>query len=75
MKHIVIILFFVGLITGCSSLVDDLNENPNSPTTASYQYILTGAQVGNIVVQTGETARKAGIFSRSLRCIRRERST
>jgi hypothetical protein len=43
--------------------VDDLNDDPNNPTASSYQYILTGAEVGNIVLQTGETARKAGIFS------------
>lgn len=58
------ILFFpaIILLASCSELVNGLNENPNSPTTASYQYILTGAEVGNIVLQTGEVARKAGIF-------------
>lgn len=50
------------MFSACSNLVDGLNENPNSPTTTSYQYILTGAEVGNTVVQTGEIARKAGIF-------------
>ena len=59
------LLFGIALtifLAGCSSLVDGLNENPNSPTSAPYQLILTGAEVGNIVLQTGETARKAGIF-------------
>ena len=58
------ILFFpaILLLASCSELVNGLNENPNSPTTASYEYILTGAEVGNIVLQTGEVARKAGIF-------------
>ncbi len=58
------ILFFISIATlaSCGDLVDGLNENPNSPTAASYEYILTGAEVGNIVLQTGETARKAGIF-------------
>lgn len=50
------------LFTQCSELVDGLNENPNSPTSASYENILTGAEVGNIVLQSGETARRAGIF-------------
>ena len=58
------ILLFITIITfaSCGDLVDGLNENPNSPTNTSYQYILTGTEVGNIVLQTGETARKAGIF-------------
>lgn len=43
-------------------MVEGLNENPNAPTTTSYQYILTGAELGNTGLQTGETARKAGIF-------------
>lgn len=62
MKKAIIILSSIFWLASCNELVDGLNENPNSPTTASYQYILTGAEVGNIVLQTGETARKAGIF-------------
>jgi hypothetical protein len=42
--------------------VDGINDDPNNPTSASYQNILTGAEVGNIILQTGETARRAGIF-------------
>lgn len=61
MRYLTIILAIIGL-SACSSLVDDLNENPNSPTTASYPYILTGAEVGNAVFHNGEAARKAGIF-------------
>lgn len=62
MKKIIIILCIGFLFSACSSLVEGLNDNPNSPTTTSYQYILTGAEVGNTIVQTGEIARKAGIF-------------
>jgi hypothetical protein len=62
MKNIIFISLLTLLLGSCSSLVDDLNNNPNSPTSAPYQNILTGAEVGNIVFQTGETARKAGIF-------------
>jgi len=50
-------------MSACSQLVDGLNDDPNNPTDASYEYILTGAEVGNIIFQTGETARRAGIFS------------
>lgn len=62
MNKIILFLIYLVIFTSCGDLVDGLNENPNSPTTASYQYVLTGAEVGNIVLQTGETARKAGIF-------------
>ena len=62
MKRLTTILILTGLLSACSGLVEGLNDNPNSPTTTSYQNILTGAEVGNTVFQTGETARKAGIF-------------
>lgn len=63
MKHILFFLSTILVVTGCSSLVDDLNENPNSPTSSSYQYILTGTEVGNMNLHTGEVARKSGIFA------------
>ncbi|QCK16263.1 SusD/RagB family nutrient-binding outer membrane lipoprotein [Mangrovivirga cuniculi] len=48
----------------CDSLVgEDTNIDPNNPTTAPYSNVLTGAEVGNIILQTGETARRSGIFS------------
>lgn len=63
MKQIILFSLLVLSLPACSSLVEDLNEDPNNPTNASYQYILTGAEVGNLILQTGETARKAGIFA------------
>lgn len=51
------------LLTACSEIVDGINQDPNNPTSASYQNILTGAEVGNIILNTGESARRAGIFS------------
>lgn len=62
MKKLLLIISITLFFSACSDLVEGLNDNPNSPTSASYQYILTGAEVGNIIVQNGETARKAGIF-------------
>jgi hypothetical protein len=62
MKRISIIFLLALLFSACSSLVEDLNENPNSPTSSSYQYILTGAEIGNTLFLSGEAARKAGIF-------------
>lgn len=58
----IILLLLAALFSACSSLVEDLNENPNSPTSASYEYILTGAEIGNTLFMSGEAARKAGIF-------------
>ena len=63
MKKIIIVFAFIGMITACSGLVDGLNNDPNNPTSASYEYILTGAEVGNAIFQTGESARRAGIFA------------
>ncbi|MGJ3234905.1 SusD/RagB family nutrient-binding outer membrane lipoprotein [Marivirga sp.] len=63
-----IILFF----TSCGNLVEGLNENPNSPTSSPYNFVLTGAEVGTIMVHEGETARKANIFSGHLEGIDRQ---
>jgi hypothetical protein len=62
MKNLIYLSIFV-LITSCSGIVDGLNDDPNNPTSAPYENILTGAEVGNIILQTGETARRAGIFA------------
>lgn len=62
MKHYIIILLSSVFILSCGDLVDGINTDPNNPTYASYQNILTGAEVGNIILHTGETARRAGIF-------------
>ncbi|MCB0596109.1 MAG: SusD/RagB family nutrient-binding outer membrane lipoprotein [Lewinellaceae bacterium] len=62
MKRLICLFFLASLAFSCGNLVDGINQDPNNPTSASYQYILTGAEVGNIIVQSGETARRAGIF-------------
>ncbi|WP_235299247.1 SusD/RagB family nutrient-binding outer membrane lipoprotein [Portibacter marinus] len=63
MTKIITIILLSTLLYACSGLVDGINQDPNNPTSASYENILTGSQVGNIILQTGETARRAGIFS------------
>ena len=62
MKKVIIVILTAVLLSACSNLVDGLNEDPNNPTSSSYQYILPGAELGNILLHTGETARKCGIF-------------
>ena len=54
-------------VISCGPLVEDLNQNPNNPTSAPYQYTLTAAEVATIVLQTGEPAREAGIFAGQFR--------
>ncbi|MEQ9590992.1 MAG: SusD/RagB family nutrient-binding outer membrane lipoprotein, partial [Cyclobacteriaceae bacterium] len=56
-------ILLVALLFGCADLVDDLNQNPNNPTSAPYEFVLTSAEVANIILQTGEAARRAGIFA------------
>jgi hypothetical protein len=60
-------LFIISLISiitlGCEKIVEDLNQNPNNPTSAPYQYTLTAAEVANTVIHTGSTARRAGILA------------
>lgn len=59
------ILFFLIIICtqSCSNIVEGINNDPNNQTKSSYQSILTGAEVGNILLQSGENARRAGIFA------------
>lgn len=40
-----------------------MNQNPNNPASAPYQYALTTAEVASIILHTGEPTRKAGIFA------------
>lgn len=63
MKKLFIINVLSLLFFGCDKMVEDLNQNPNNPTSAPYQYILTGAEVATIILQTGEPARESGIFA------------
>lgn len=63
MKKIYIIGVLSLFIFSCADMVEDLNQNPNNPTSAPYQYTLTGAEVATIILQTGEPAREAGIFT------------
>ena len=65
MKNYFISLFVALLVssTSCESMVDDLNVNPNNPTDASADLMLTGVQLANITVHEGHTDRVAGMWS------------
>lgn len=63
MKRYIILILIVSLQFSCSEVVDGINDDPNSLTESSYGSILTGAEVGNIIVQTGESARRSALFA------------
>ncbi len=62
MKKYIYYLIILSTFGACSGLVEGINQDPNNLTSASYQNILTGAEVGSIILYTGESARRAGIF-------------
>ena len=63
MKTFFSILILMSITISCSKLVEGVNDDPNNLTSSTFGTILTGSQVGNILLQTGETARRAAIFS------------
>ena len=63
MKRYIILILIIGLQYSCSDVVDGINDDPNNLTESSYGSILTGTQVGNIIVQTGESARRSALFA------------
>ena len=61
--RIYMVVFFSLALMSCEKMVEGLNDNPNNPTNASAELILTGLQLGNIAFHEGHTARIAGIWS------------
>ena len=64
-KRTYIWLYLVAIIFmgSCESVVEDLNIDPNNPTSAPADKVLTATEVANILVHEGEIARKAGFWS------------
>lgn len=63
LKHSSILLLIWVLVSSCEAAVEDLNRDPNSPTSAPADRVMTTTQVANILVHEGEIARRAGIWS------------
>ncbi|MBV6642968.1 MAG: SusD/RagB family nutrient-binding outer membrane lipoprotein [Cyclobacteriaceae bacterium] len=66
MKRVIQYFFLSLLIVGiqsCSSLVDDLNDDPNNPTDANVNLILVSAQLADITIHEAHVARVAGLWS------------
>lgn len=47
----------------CKKIVEGINTDPNNPQDASAATMLTGVQLSNVIVQEGELARRAGMWS------------
>jgi starch-binding outer membrane protein, SusD/RagB family len=47
----------------CKKLVEGINIDPNNPQDATAATMLTGVQLSNVIVQEGELARRAGMWS------------
>jgi hypothetical protein len=62
-KNIIIILILSLHFISCKKLVDNLNTDPNNPQDANAVTMLTGVQLADAVVQEGELARRAGMWS------------
>jgi hypothetical protein len=64
----ILILFSVS----CKNLVDGINIDPGSPSDAPAAAMLTGVMVSNMVLQEGEVARIAGLWSGYFRGVQQQ---
>jgi len=58
-----IIVFISVAFLSCKKMVDGINTDPNNPQDANAATMLTGVELSNVVVQEGELARRAGMWS------------
>ena len=64
MKKITVFIIIISIaFSSCSKLVDGYNVDPNSPTDADANSMLTSIMVGNMNIQEGDLARFAGMWS------------
>ena len=65
MKNKIVFLFLFAAISflSCKKMVDGINTDPNNPQDANAATMLTGVELSNVVVQEGELARRAGMWS------------
>ncbi len=60
--YIFLVIALVSLIS-CTKMVDGINADPNAPTDADPNSMLTSIMVGNMNIQEGDLARFAGMWS------------
>ena len=59
-RYFLILLF---VVSGCDMLIpEDININPNTPSEAPEDLVLTGSMVGTILFNEGATTRRSGIW-------------
>lgn len=63
MKKYILYSLLLASLGACKNLVDDLNVSPNNPLDAPANVMLTGVQLSDALVQEGEAARRAGMWS------------
>ena len=64
MFRVYIFTFLIFITIGCDTIIpEDINLNPNSPSEAPEDLVLTGSMVGTILFHEGATARRSGIWS------------
>jgi starch-binding outer membrane protein, SusD/RagB family len=63
MKKVIFVLISLLIITGCESLVEGINENPNEPIEAPANLLLVGAELATITVQVSHLQRISGMWS------------
>ena len=65
MKNKIVFLFLFAAISflSCKKMVDGINTDPNNPQDANAATMLTGVELSDVVVQEGELARRAGMWS------------
>jgi hypothetical protein len=62
-KHIIILSALVWFLSSCSKMVEGINKDPNNPTDADANSMLTSIMVGNMNIQEGDLARFAGMWT------------
>jgi len=62
-KIAVAIVFLSLSFFSCKKMVDGINTDPNNPQDATAATMLTGVELSNVIVQEGELARRAGMWS------------
>ena len=71
-KYSLIVLMLVLFAGSCKNLVDGFNIDPGSPSDAPAVAMLTGVLVSNMVLQEGEVARIAGLWSGYFRGVQQQ---
>ena len=61
-KIFLIVLISLSFLS-CKKVVEGINTDPNNPQDATAATMLTGVELSNVVVQEGELARRAGMWS------------